>query len=118
MNRVQINSKEKEMIAEYAIQFIGSDSHADSFYINKAFFSCTGLIPEEETFENAAFNGYAKRFAAQRADTSKFGKKALNRVLKIKQINTLITDKPLNKEYLASFTNNKVEVIIAGKENQ
>jgi len=57
-------------------------------HINKAFFSCTGIIPEEGTYENAAFNAHMKRFAAQRADevylladSSKLGKKALNRVL-------------------------------------
>ena len=190
INRMQINPKEKEMIAECAMQFIepgdsifldGSttvtwlarhlakldpevtivtnsllisldlakaqnirliglggvfdpetysfvgfepDSHADSFHIDKAFFSCTGLIPEEGTFENAAFNGYTKRFAAKRAervyllvDKNKFGKKALNSVLKTEQINTLITDEPLNKEDYTTFTNNGVEIVIANKEH-
>jgi DeoR/GlpR family transcriptional regulator of sugar metabolism len=103
--------------------FVGfdPDSHADSFHINKGFFSCTGFIPQEGTFENAAFNGYTKRFAAQRADTvfllvdsTKLGKKALNSVLRTNQINTLITDKILKKKDQADLTTNRVEIVIAG----
>lgn len=105
--------------------FVGfePDSHADSFHINKAFFSCTGLIPEEGTYENAAFNAHTKRFAAQRADevylladSSKLGKKALNRVLRTNQINTLITDKTLKKKAQTDFTTNGVEIVVAGKD--
>jgi DeoR/GlpR family transcriptional regulator of sugar metabolism len=102
--------------------FIGfdPDSHADSFHINKAFFSCTGVIPEEGTYENAAFNAHTKRFAANRADevylladSNKLGKKALNRVLKTSQIDILITDKPLNEDDWAAFEGNEVRVITA-----
>lgn len=102
--------------------FVGfdPDSYADSFHINKAFFSCTGVIAKEGTFENAVFNGYTKNYAAQRADSvyllvdsTKFGKKALNRVLRTNQINVLITNKPLNKEAASAFESNNTKVIIA-----
>jgi DeoR/GlpR family transcriptional regulator of sugar metabolism len=105
--------------------FVGfePDSHADSFHINKAFFSCTGLIPEEGTYENAAFNAHTKCFAAQRAeevyllvDSSKLGKKALNRVLRTNQFNTLITDKTLKKKDQTDLATNGVEIVIAGKD--
>ena len=104
--------------------FVGfdTDSHTDFFHINKAFFSCTGFIPEEGTFENAAFNGYIKRFAAKRADSifllvdsSKLGKKALNRVLRTNQIDMLITDKALSEEAQAGLENNGVKTVIADK---
>jgi len=107
--------------------FVGfdPDSHTDFFHINKAFFSCTGFIPEEGTFENAAFNGYTKRFAAQRTDSifllvdsSKLGKKALNRVLRTNQIDTLITDKTLNEEDKACLATNGVEIVIADKSKK
>ncbi len=185
VNRLQINTKEKELIADCAIQFIepgdsifldGSttvswlarnlarldpeitivtnslmislelakaqnirliglggvfdtetysfvgfepDSQADSFHINKAFFSSTCLVPEEGTYENAAFNAYTKRFAAQRsdkifllADANKLGKKALTRVLKTSQIDVLITDKTLSEKDASAFKKNNVEVVV------
>ena len=104
--------------------FVGfdPDSHAVFFHINKAFFSCASFIPAEGTFENAAFNGYTKRFAAQRADSifllvdsSKLGKKALNLVLRTNQIDTLITDKALSEEDQAGLENNGVKTVIADK---
>jgi DeoR/GlpR family transcriptional regulator of sugar metabolism len=101
------------------------DSPADSFHINKAFFSSTCLIPEEGTYENAAFNGYTKKFAAQRsdkvyllADANKIGKKALTRVLKTSQIDVLVTDKVLSEKDAAAFDNNNVEVVIAGNSKK
>ena len=102
--------------------FVGfePDSQADSFHINKAFFSSTCLVPEEGTYENAAFNAQTKRFAAKRADevyllvdSSKLGKKALNRVLRTSQINTLITDKILSEKDALAFEKNNVQVVIA-----
>ncbi|MCJ7692609.1 MAG: hypothetical protein MUO22_04270 [Sedimentisphaerales bacterium] len=187
VNRMQINPKEKELIASYAMRFIapgdsifldGSttvnwlarnlakldpditivtnslmiafelakaqnirliglggvfdpetysfvgfepDSQADSFHINKAFFSSTCLVPEEGTYENAAFNAQTKRFAAKRsdkvfllADSNKLGKKALTRVLKTNQIDVLITDKILSEKDASTFKKNNVQVVIAG----
>ncbi len=102
------------------------DSQADSFHINKSFFSSTCLIPEEGTYENAAFNAYTKRFAAKRsdkvyllADANKIGKKALTRVLKTSQIDVLVTDKVLSEKDALAFEKNNVEIIIAanGKNN-
>jgi len=96
------------------------DSQADSFHINKAFFSCTSVIPQEGTYENAAFNGYTKKFAAQRsdkvyllADANKIGKKALTRVLKTSQIDVLVSDKQLNESDQNAFETNNVKVVIA-----
>ena len=109
--------------------FVGfePDSQADSFHINKAFFSSTCLIPEEGTYENAAFNGYTKRFAAQRsdkvyllADANKIGTKALTRVLKTSQLDMLITDNLLSEKDALAFEKNDVKVVIAsnGKNNK
>ena len=103
--------------------FVGfePDSQADSFHIDKAFFSSTCVVPEEGTYENAAFNAHTKRFAAQRsdkvyllADSNKLGKKALIRVLKTSQIDLLRTDKTLSEKDSLAFEKNNVEVLIAG----
>ncbi len=102
--------------------FVGfePDSQADSFHINKAFFSSTCLVPEEGTYENAAFNAQTKRFAAHRsdkvfllADSNKFGKKALIQVLKTSQIDVLVTDKILSEKDVLTFEKNNVQVVIA-----
>ncbi len=104
----------------YSFVGLEPDSQADSFHINKAFFSSTCIIPEEGTYENAAFNAYTKRFAAQRSDkvfllvdAGKLGKKALTRVLKISQINVLITDRTLSEKDALTFKKNNVEVVVA-----
>ena len=107
----------------YSFVGLEPDSQADSFHINKAFFSCTSLVPEKGTYENAAFNGYTKRFAAKRsdkvyllADANKLGKKALTRVLKTSQIDVLITDKVLSEKDSAAFEKNNVKVVVAGNQ--
>ena len=82
------------------VGFENLPANQDSFYVNKAFFSCAGFDPTLGTFENAAFNRSIKRQIAQQADTvvllidsSKFSRRALTRVLDPAQINTIITDK-------------------------
>ena len=105
----------------YSFVGLDSDSQADSLHINKAFFSSTCLVPEEGTYENAAFNAQTKRLAAQRsdkvfllADSNKFGKKALIQVLKTSQIDVLLTDKILSEKDALAFERNNVQVVVAG----
>ena len=83
--------------------YVGFDAYMpnqETFYVNKAFFSCAGFDPVLGTFENAAFNRAIKRQMAQQADevfllidSSKFNRRALTRVLEPSQINTIITEK-------------------------
>lgn len=81
--------------------YVGFDTslQADAYHVDKAFFSCTGLVPEIGTFENAAFNRNTKRSIAQLADTvfllidaDKVGRRALAQVLDVGQIDTIVTD--------------------------
>ncbi len=81
--------------------YVGFDTDipSESFHVDKAFFSCTGLVPEQGTFENAAFNRNTKRAVAELAtavfllvDAGKFGRPALVHVLDTSQIDTIITD--------------------------
>lgn len=106
------------------LSFVGfdTDAHTDSFYIDKAFFSCTGLVPEEGTFENAAFNRNTKRLIAEKAnqvyvlaDSSKLGRRALNHVLRSEQIDVLITEKPIGQQQHSELEKWNVQIHIAGK---
>jgi DeoR family fructose operon transcriptional repressor len=94
--------------------YVGFDTNTpnqETFYVDKAFFSCAGFDPKLGTFENTAFNCTIKRQMAQQADkvfllmdASKFNRHALIRVLNPEQINTLITEKadpPQIREQLA-----------------
>lgn len=105
--------------------YVGFDPEApaealEAFYVDKAFFSCTGFVPEEGTYENAAFNRTTKRLVAQRAkkvfcliDSSKFGHRALARVLDIGQINTVITEKLDDSAIATNLQARQVEPIVA-----
>jgi len=106
------------------LSFVGFDVDEDahSVYIEKAFFSCTGLIPEEGTFENAAFNRNTKRQIAQRAnrvyvliDSSKVGRRALNRVMGIDEIDVLVTEKAFDEADQAILERNQVKVYVTSK---
>ena len=101
----------------------GADTHAESFHIDKAFFSCTGLIPEEGTYENAAFNRNTKRLISRQADkvyllidSGKLGQRALNRVLRTDEIDVLITDKPLTEQQQKVLAANNVDMYPASKD--
>ena len=104
--------------------FIGLETgtEIDSFYIDKAFFSCTGFIPAQGTFDNAPFNQSTKRLIARRADkvyllidSSKFGRRGLNHIFKTKEIDTLVTDKPPSWDYRKALEKNGVNLQVTSK---
>ena len=85
------------------LSFVGSDPNstiATSFYVNKAFLSCAGYMPDQGTFENAMHNSQTKSTIAKNAgevilciSSEKYGKRALSHVLRNEQIDKIITDK-------------------------
>jgi DeoR family fructose operon transcriptional repressor len=104
------------------MSYVGFDqgNPTEAFNFDKAFFSCTGFVPLEGTFENAAFNRNTKRLAADHADKvfllideSKFGQRALTRVLDTSQLNTVITDKLNSNEINDQLSRQKVRVVVA-----
>ncbi len=106
------------------LSFVGFDtqSPAKSYYVEKAFFSCTGFVPEEGTFENAAFNSNTKRLIAERAanifllvDSTKIGKRALAQVLNTDQIRTVITDKVTDPSLLECLKKHEVRLVTCEK---
>lgn len=101
------------------MSFVGfeAESRDRSFNIDKAFFSCTGFIPGEGTYENAAFNRSVKRAIAGNAgevymliDSSKFGHKAFGHVLDTRDLDVLITDKALGEDDRKILAENGVKL--------
>ncbi|MCF7956844.1 MAG: DeoR/GlpR family DNA-binding transcription regulator [Phycisphaerae bacterium] len=104
----------------YSFTDFESVSHANTLYINKAFFSCTGLVPNEGTYENAVFNRNIKRLISKRSskvilllDSSKINRPALNHTFKSDEIDILITEKKLPDKESKILTDNGIEIIIA-----
>jgi len=102
--------------------FDGFDASAtaESFFLDKAFFSCSGYVPKEGTYEYAAFNRNTKKLIAQKAekvflliDSTKFGQRALFRVLDNTQIDTLITESMENPEILERLQQTNIHLILA-----
>jgi DeoR/GlpR family transcriptional regulator of sugar metabolism len=84
-----------------SLAFIGSTSEeaAGKYYVDMAFFSTKGFIPDEGTFESSAANFRIKQIIARQAkrnvllvDYTKFGQRSLCKVLDISQIHTVVTD--------------------------
>ena len=76
------------------------------YHFAKAFMSCSGFVPGEGTYENSVANLSLKRQVARNADTvhlvvdtEKFGKRALNRVLGMEDIDMLITEPAYDAQY-------------------
>jgi DeoR/GlpR family transcriptional regulator of sugar metabolism len=84
-----------------SLAFIGptSEEAAGKYYVDMAFFSTKGFIPDEGTFESSAANFRIKQIIARQAkrnvllvDYTKFGQRSLCKVLDISQIHTVVTD--------------------------
>lgn len=76
-----------------------TEESARKFYVDIAFFSTKGFLPEEGTFESSLATLRIKQIIAEQAarvvllaDHSKFGSRALCKVLDIGQIHDVITD--------------------------
>ncbi len=76
-----------------------TEESARRFFVDIAFFSTKGFLPEEGTFESSLATLRIKQIIAEQAarvvllaDHSKFGQRALCKVLDIGQIHEVITD--------------------------
>jgi DeoR family transcriptional regulator, fructose operon transcriptional repressor len=86
-----------------------ADEMAKSFLIDKAFVSTKGFLPEDGTYESAVATSRVKQVMAGRAaqtvllvDHTKFGVRALSKVLDISQIHHVVTDEWIKKSDLAA----------------
>ena len=84
-----------------AVPIVGpaAEESARRFFVDVAFLSTKGFLPEEGTFESAMATFRIKQIIAEQAgrvcllvDHSKFGRRALCKVLDVAQIDEVITD--------------------------
>lgn len=101
---------------------IGSqaETFAKSVFIDIAFVSATGFLPAEGTFESAPASFRIKQEIARRAvelvllaDHTKFGRRALNKVFDLSQINHVVTDDRVSERDVAVLRAAGIDVNIA-----
>lgn len=99
--------------------FVGAvaEDTAERYYVDVAFISTMGFLPTEGTFESAVANFRVKQVLARHAkkvvllvDHSKFGQRALARVLDIKEIDCVVTDRGAPEESVRQLTEAGIQV--------
>ena len=100
-----------------------SEEAARRFFVNVAFLSTKGFLPAEGTFESSMATFRIKQIIAEQAarvvllvDHSKFGQRALCKVLDIGQIDEVITDAGTAAADLAIVEQHGVAVRVAASE--
>jgi DeoR family transcriptional regulator of aga operon len=104
--------------------FVGA--HAEdmikTFFFDVAFTGTVGVFPAEGTFESFMPNIRVKQAVARQSarlvlmvDHSKFGQRALTKVLDIHQIHTVVTDAQASRADLAALAKNGLKVCVADK---
>jgi DeoR family transcriptional regulator, fructose operon transcriptional repressor len=101
-----------------------ADEMAKSFLIDQAFLSTKGFLPEDGTFESAVATSRVKQVMAARAaqtvlvvDHTKFGVRALSKVLDISQIHHVVTDEWVKKSDLAAVQRAGITAHVAAVTN-
>ena len=101
-----------------------AESQAGELFANKAFFSTKGFVPEEGTYESSLDLLRIKRIVASQSaevvllvDHSKFGRRALCKVLDVSQINMVITDSRVGREHVALLAKDGRQVVVAPAES-
>jgi DeoR/GlpR family transcriptional regulator of sugar metabolism len=104
------------------LSFVGSQSEemAKSFFVEQAFLTTKGFLPTDGTYESAMATFRIKQIIAERAvetillvDHTKFGRRALSKVLDISQIQHVITDEVTPKADLRSLGRRGINVSVA-----
>jgi DeoR/GlpR family transcriptional regulator of sugar metabolism len=105
-----------------ALSFVGpqAEEMAKSFFVEQAFLTTKGILPTDGTYESTIATFRIKQIIAERAvetvllvDHTKFGRRALSKVLDISQIQRVVTDKRTRKSDLASLRRAGVKVDVA-----
>ncbi len=104
------------------LSFVGpqAEEMAKSFFVDQAFLTTKGFIPADGTYESAVATFRIKQIVAERAvetvllvDHTKFGHRALSKVLDISQIQQVVTDEGTPKSDLASLGRAGIDVKVA-----
>jgi DeoR family transcriptional regulator, L-fucose operon activator len=101
-----------------------SEEDAHHYFVDRAFMSTKGFLPAEGTFESSVATFRIKQLMAHQCselvllvDHSKFGQRALCKVLDISEINVVITDDKTAEGDIALLKNRVGAVLIAsGRE--
>ena len=100
-----------------------AEESARRFFVDIAFFSTKGFLPQEGTFESSIATIRIKQIIAEQAahvvllaDHSKFGQRALCKALDIKQIHEVITDAATPNAELASVQDRGLTVRVPAGE--
>jgi len=98
-----------------------TEENAASLYYDVALISTKGFVLEEGTFESSVENFRVKQIVAPRAkkvvllvDHSKFGLKALRKVLDITAIDCVVTDRGTGMDSIAALERQGIQVVVAG----
>jgi DeoR/GlpR family transcriptional regulator of sugar metabolism len=103
---------------------VGSETErfARSIFIDIAFVSATGFLPTEGTFESSPATFRIKQEVAGQAselvllaDHRKFGRRALSKVLELKQISHVVTDDQVSEEQVAILRATGIKVTVASR---
>jgi len=102
---------------------VNSEHQIKQFFVDKAFVSTTGFLPEDGTYESSIGLIKVKQMMAKHsnsvvllADYSKFGQKALCKALDISQIRTVITDTNVSEEIVSLLKNAGHDIIVASAD--
>jgi DeoR family transcriptional regulator, fructose operon transcriptional repressor len=102
--------------------FVGASAEdmASRLYVDHAFMSTKAFLPTEGTFESAVSNFRVKQILSRHSrrvtllvDHSKFGERALARVLGMEDLHCVVTDEATPAEYIAQLRQGGIETIIA-----
>ncbi len=99
---------------------VSSEEAAAKFFVDVAFMSTKGFLPHEGTFESNTATFRIKRIVANQCarlvllvDHSKFGRRALRKVLDISQIHDVVTDDLTAERYRTELRVQNVSVHVA-----
>jgi len=105
--------------------YVGASAEdaAERFYVDIAFISTMGFLPSEGTFESTVANYRIKQISTRRSkrvvllvDHSKFGQRALARVLDADEVDCVVTDAAATKDHLSQLADTGIEYVVAPME--
>ena len=101
-----------------------AEGQVGQFFADKAFFSTKGFVASEGTYESLLALFRIKRIVASQspkvvllADHSKFGRRALCKVLDVSQITMVITDSCVDQQHVSLLEKGGCIVVVAPVES-
>lgn len=101
-----------------------TENFLKALFIDIAFVSATGFLPTEGTFESGPPTFRVKQVAARQAhetallaDHTKFGRRALSKVLDISQIHYVVTDDAVSEPDRVALQKAKIQVKVATQDH-